>query len=92
LCGIQDQVSGDHLSGFRETTLGDVHISSFFPDNGNMQQLKRDFMSLWMKNPRERWIGYLPYPHPDTVPQPKMAARNDGSLLLVQTLKSKTKL
>jgi len=30
-----------------ETTLEDVPVSSFFPDNEDMQELKSDFMILW---------------------------------------------
>ena len=43
---MKDQVSGDHLSDVHETTLEDVPVSSFFPDNGDIQELKRDFMTL----------------------------------------------
>ena len=34
---FKDQVSGDHLSDVHETTLEDVPVSSFFPDNGDIQ-------------------------------------------------------
>lgn len=43
---FKDQVSGDHLSDVHETTLEDVPVSSFFPDNGDILELKRDFMTL----------------------------------------------
>ena len=46
---VKDQVSGDHLSDIHETTLEDVPVSSFFPDNGDIQELKSDFMIHWSR-------------------------------------------
>ena len=46
---FKDQVSGDHLSDIHETTLEDVPVSSFFPDNEEIQELKSDFMILWSR-------------------------------------------
>lgn len=46
---LKDQVSGDHLSDIHETTLEDVPVSSFFPDSGDIQELKSDFMILWSR-------------------------------------------
>ena len=46
---FKDQVSGDHLSDIHETTLDDVPVSSFFPDNEDIQELKSDFMILWSR-------------------------------------------
>lgn len=45
---FKDQVIGDHLLDIHETTLEDVPVSSFFPDNGNIQELKSDFIILWL--------------------------------------------
>ena len=43
----KDQVSGNHLPDVHETTLEEVPVSSFFPNNVDIQELKRDFMTLW---------------------------------------------
>ena len=46
---FKDQVSGDHLPDVHESTLEDVPVSAFFPDNEDINQLKRDFMTLWSR-------------------------------------------
>ena len=84
---FKGQVSGDHLSGVHETTLEDVPVSSFFPDNGDIQELKRDFMTLWSRVIvnhltaftvlRNSVIYHIPHQYSDVMkhPVPEVSAR-----------------
>ena len=49
MIAIADDVSGDHLPDYYQSTLQDANVSDFLPSNCDIASLKRDFIPLWSR-------------------------------------------